>query len=305
MAPSLRKNVLATITYYDALGYPLTAFEAWKYYMQYHDGAVPQKTSYHEVLGKLEVLQSEGLIACQNGMWFLASRKALVPERMWREKISAQKLRRMRKLVKMLRFVPFVRMIAATGSLSYRHGNKNSDWDMLVVMESGALFTGRFFLTLFLQLIGKRRHGQKVVDRACLNYYTTTKKLSVPLEDWYAAHEYQVIAPLFETFSTDVFFRANAWLPKLRPNALLPLTPYRLGLQSTPASSFFQKIGEMLTGFSWLENRLKNIQQKKIASNPKTKLPGACIIAEEDTLVFFPKPRGPKIYEAFYSKLTW
>lgn len=304
MATPLRKNILATLTYYDVLEYPLTAFEVRKYLMNYHNYAEVERVSLAQVREKLQELQREGKIESRQGFWFLPGQGNRVEERIAREKISTAKLKRMRKLVAWLRYLPFVRMIAATGSLSLRHGTRGSDWDMFIVLEERALFTGRMILTLFLQCIGKRRHGRKIVDRACLNYYTGSESLTVRLRDWYASHEYQVMIPLFQTFPQDAFYRANSWLLEFRSQAHLPIARHRLLLEETPSAKKWRGRGERMLFHARLEQVLSRLQKKKIFSNPNTHQEGACIIADQHSLVFFPSPRGPKVFERFQNRLT-
>lgn len=304
MVTPLRKNILATLTYYDVLEFPLTTFEVRKYLMNYHNYGERENITLVEVYKKLQALHEEGKIATKNGFWFFPGREKRVEERIAREKISIAKLKKMRRLVALLRHLPFIRMIGATGSLSIRHGARGSDWDMFIVLEEKALFTGRLLLTLFLQLIGKRRHGVKIVDRACLNYYTGSKSLTVRLQDWYAAHEYQVMVPLFQTFALDTFYRANSWLLNFRSQAHLPVTRHRLELSDTAAIKKWRETFEKLLFIPTLEKRFAHYQKKKIAHNPATSREGACIIADEHSLVFFPEPRGPKVFEQFQKRLT-
>lgn len=304
MVTALRKNILATLAYYDVLEYPLTAFEVRKYLMNYHNQGQREHISLAEVMEKLGELKKEERIENRNGFWFLKGQEKRVEERIAREKISVGKLKRLQALVGWLRYVPFIRMIAATGSLSLRHGTRGSDWDMFIVLEERALFTGRMILTVFLQLIGKRRHGKKIVDRACLNYYTGSESLLVRLRDWYASHEYQVMIPLFQTFSRDSFYRANGWILEFRSQAHLPVTCHRLELSETKQTKQWRKFAEKLFSSLWLEQTLAHFQKKKIAGNPRTHTEGACIIADDHSLVFFPSPRGPKVFERFQERLT-
>lgn len=305
MAMPLKKNIVATLTYYDVFDYPLTAFEVRRYLMNYHNQGEGEKVSLESIEQKLRELVQEGKIATRKGFWFLGGREQNVDVRIAREKISILKLKRMKRLVGLLRYLPFIRMIGATGSLSFRYGTKGSDWDMFIVLEEKALFTGRCILTLFLQLIGKRRHGKKIVDRACLNYYTGSETLTVRLCDWYAAHEYQVMVPLFQTFSPDTFYRANGWLLEFRSHAHIPVSRHRLEMVDTPRIQKWRILIETLLFHPRIEKFLARLQKEKIARNPATKREGACIIADDHSLVFFPQPRGPKFFEQFQSRLTF
>lgn len=305
MLATLRKNILATLTYYDVLGYSLTTFEVRKYLLNYHVEKGGQKVTLSEVSEKLTELERDEHIQNKKGFWSLAGRTDLADERITKEKISIAKLKRMRRLIAWLRYLPFIRMISATGSLSLRHGSRTSDWDMFVVLEEKALFTGRLILTVFLQLIGKRRHGKKIVDRACLNYFTGSESLCVRTKDWYASHEYQVMIPLFQTFRPDAFYRANDWLLQFRSQTHLPVNPHRLQLSDTHHTRQVRNILEKIFFSSWLEKGVARLQKEKIARNPSTTLQGACIIADDHSLVFFPKPRGPKVFELFKERLRF
>ncbi len=53
-----------------------------------------------------------------------------------------------------------------------------------------------------------------------------------------------------------------------------------------------------------VERMLRILQIKKIVANPNSKKEGACIIADQHSLVFFPSPRGPKVFERFKKRLT-
>jgi hypothetical protein len=286
MSVALKKNIKATLTYYDVLEFPLTTFEAWKFLMKYHEQQSQGKATLQAVSQKLYELRTEGAIGCEKGMWFLSGRKNLVLLRVAREKISIRKLKSMKVLVTWLRYLPFVRTIAATGSLALRHGTKESDWDMLIVLKNGHLFTGRMILTLFLQIIGKRRHGNKIEDRACLNYYCTEKSLLVRPEDWYGAHEYQVMIPLFQRLSPDAFLRANGWIFHFRPHLELPLVPHKLTLAPTQKSLWVQNFLERLFSARFLEQFLARWQVQKINHNPKTHLAGSLIVADHKRLTF-------------------
>lgn len=305
MTGPLKKNIQATLAYYDVLGYPLSFFEVHQFLMKYHGDHKAPSYSLSSILQKLDELTEEGKLEKHSGFWFLPGKNSLVPERISREKISVRKLKRMRRLTKMLRYVPFVRMIAGTGSLSLRHGTRDSDWDMLVVFEKKALFTGRALLTAFLHLIGKRRHGSKIRDRACLNYFCTDESLEVKLTDWYASHEYQVMIPFFQTFGRDRFYRANGWMSQFRENVFLPLAPHRMTVTDSLRSRRLRTLGEKIFSHPLLEKKLSLFQRKKIQKNPLTKIPGACITADEERLVFFPRPRGPRVFEAFQSRLRF
>ena len=176
---------------------------------------------------------------------------------------------------------------------------------MFVVLKAGHIFTGRAILTLFLHAIGKRRHGKKIVDRACLNYYCTDKSLLVQPEDWYGAHEYQVMIPLFQGLQSDTFLRANGWMLNFHSHITFPVVSHKLTMMPTRASGMVQKNLEYIFSWGFLEKWLRSVQSRKIKRNPKTNTPGGFIVADEQRLIFFPTPRGPRVFDTFHKRLTF
>ena len=314
----IHKNILATIAYYDGLDYPLSAFEIWKYLTQVaisnsqsEKSKLPaspagrQITNYKsqnqntcslpEILTELDEYSLKRLIEEHRGFYFLRGRKELVETRIKRNKNTAGKLKRLRRTVWFLRFIPFVRMIAVTGSLAMKNSKARSDWDLLFVLKSGRIWTGRTLVTLFLQMTGKRRYAKKSNDRICLNYYITDESLELITKDFFSAGEYFFTWPAFDTGIFSKFQLRNSWIRDFRPNYYLVEAGHLRTLKDTRATKAARSIGEKIFGWNFLENWLSDWQARKIMRNPKTSLPGSFIRANENHLVFLPEPHGREL----------
>lgn len=305
MSYQVSKNILATVTYYDVLRFPLTAFEVWKHMINYASdfSAETGQITLGQVVAALEGEEARKRIEAKDGFYFLKGREALVEQRLRAEKISARKLKRMRRLVRWLAWIPYLRMVGASGSLSMKNGTAASDWDMFVVFQSGRIWLGRTLLTGFLHLIGRRRHGQKIIDRACLNYFVADTSLEITTKDLFSAHEYHFLIPLLSFPVFGRFERANAWIKQYKPQYGPTLAP---PLWSLAPSAFQGKAQVLLEGFFdafSLEEWLKNWQKRKIAANPNTALTGSLIEASDRALIFLPHPRGPKVFDEFKQRL--
>ncbi len=302
---SLSKNLLATIAYYDALDCPLTAFEAWLHCVRMEDDADGDGHAIRlgDVVAALSGdTFSDRIVPC-DGFYPLRGREALVRSRIRSEKISSAKLKRVRSLSRFLAFVPFVRMIGVTGSLAMKAGDRESDWDFFVVLRAGRIWVGRTFLTGFLHIIGKRRHGKYHRDRACLNYYVSEDALEISTKDLFSAHEYQFLVPVVGEEVFRRFELRNRWIkkfkPQFRPIELLPLWYVR----EPGAAPRVRRLLEVVFDSAFLESWLASWQKKKIARNPKTRIFGGHIEATDQALIFLPKPRGPRVFERFMR--TW
>lgn len=301
----LRKSALATLVYYDVLGYPLTEFEAWKHLIQTKesddDALAP---TLPEVSGALDALVGEGRLSRFRGFLSLPGREALVLARIHDEKQAVRKIKRAARLVRFLRWIPYIRMIGLTGSLSMKQGDQSSDWDFFVVLRKGAIWRGRTFLALVLQLIGKRRHGHHIENRACLNHFVTDSSLEISLQDFFSAHEYRFMYPLSGWDTYRRFELSNRWMVRIKPAFTLSEIPPLWLSQSSPVGSSLQRMLETCFDIRHIETLLAYWQKKKIAANPKTRLEGAFIVATDDALIFLPKPKGPEVFERFKRALS-
>jgi len=309
MEQNLKQAILATIAYYDELGYPLTAFEVWKYLTKITNKTQILNNEKHnysliEVLNNLENDNLKKYVEEYRGFYFLQGRRKLVGMRLNRMKIAVSKIKRLRRTVKLMRLVPFVKMIGMTGRLAMKNTQKKSDWDVLVVLKHGHIWIGRTLVTIFLQLLSKRRHGEKMRDRVCLNYFIADRSLEIKNKDIFSAGEYFSLVPLFGEKTYYKFLEANCWIQDFKPNFSIPekASDFRL-VKDSNVAKFIRKTGEILFGWKFLEDILRSVEKKKIESNPLTHLEGSQVEATDEALIFLPKPQAPRVIARFEEKM--
>ncbi len=296
----LYKNIIATITYYDVLNYPLTAFEVWKYLIRSSSDDSKNVWSFPDIQYALEQKEITRYVSQTNGMYYLFGRENIVFLRKQHEYISFVKMRRLRRIVSILRISPFVRSIYVTGRLAYNNCDRESDLDVLVVYKYGHIWTGRFCITVFSHLLGVRRQDNKTNNRICLNYHITTKSLRVPTQDLFAAHEYISAIPLFDMGYYVQFCHENRnWIQNMKPHHKCTRIKSELTISDNFVTKYIRKFFEIILADKAMERRLKKMQSKKIQNNPKTKRKGALIMYSDNNLIFLPKPQGPIIFEEY------
>lgn len=300
----LRKAVLATVAYYDALEYPLTEFEAWKHLIADKGDSVSDVPSLGQVAAAIDGLVESEVILRINGFVVLPGRQSLVPERIRGEKYSVGKIKRAARLIRGLAWVPFIRMIALTGSLSMKRGDHESDWDLFVVLSRGAIWRGRTLLSLVLQLVGKRRHGRHIENRACLNHFVTDGSLEIAMQDYFSASEYRFMYTFLGRDTERRFELVNRWIARIKPNYQPTEIPNLWLHEASPTVLKIRAALERL--FSWCEweRMLSRWQKKKIEHNPKSLVPGAFIVANDEALIFLPHPKGPVVFDRFKERLA-
>jgi hypothetical protein len=305
----LQKYILTTVIYYDGLDYPLTSFEIWKYLTRYqgtdneNQNKMEEKFTLGEVLRELEEYKLKRFIQEYQGFYFLKGRSELVRQRIRRNKISMVKIKKLRRTVWFLKFIPFVRMVGVTGRLAIKSAEADSDWDVLVVLRHGKIWTGRTLVTAILQVMGKRRHGDKIRDRVCLNYFVTDESLELATQNLYDSSEYFFIFPLFDSGLFSSFQRKNKWIRDFKLNYYVSGSSHLKNLEDSRTAELARKIGESIFRAQFLENWLEVWQQKKIAKNPKTEKLGSFVRATKDHLIFLPEPQGPRLAQMLAQKI--
>ncbi len=321
---SLSQDILGTIIYYDILKFPLTSFEIWKYLLGIEnwesgiENGNKKNTEYSlgEIIEALENKELKKHVEEFRGFYFLKGRKSLVEQRLQNDKNSIAKFKIARRVAWWMQFVPFVRMVAVTGTLAMKNPERDSDIDFFVVLEKGRIWTGRLLVTFLVHLLGKRRYGKKIKDRICLNYFITTGSLEIKKKDLFAANEYSFIYPLFACplryaercgrgFDMyQLFDEANIdWIKKYKPNfEFSDLRPakYFVEIKSLQkrAQIFFEGLINLFWGDrieSWLEKR----QIARIKRNPLTYKKGGYVEYNDENLIFLPEPQGPEIQKKF------
>ncbi|HBP00736.1 MAG: hypothetical protein UY41_C0025G0006 [Candidatus Moranbacteria bacterium GW2011_GWE1_49_15] len=301
----ISKNILATVAYYDVFSYPLTPFEVWKYLMNsdYYDEGKRSDVGLHEVLHELRQDPLIRFIEEKNGFYFLKGRQDLVEERIMKSKISFSKAKRLQAMVSLIRCVPFVRMIGITGRLAMKSAQLKSDWDLLIVLESGHIWMGRTLVTLVTHLVGKRRHKSKIKDRVCLNYFLAKGSMEISTKDLYSANEYFFMQPVFGFETYRSFQLKNRWIRSIKPHYMpSEIEPVNM-VHDNAFSGTVRSLGEKLLGFAFLERILCDLEKRKIMRNPKTHQEGSFIKASDDALVFLPELKGPRIFDEFKKKI--
>jgi len=304
------KMLISTVAYYNELDYPLTAFEIWKHLTVFEKNQENKSLGIEKIISILEDEKIKEFIQESKGFYFMKGRLKLIETRLKKNKISSLKIKKLRKIAYFLRFVPFVRMIAITGRLAMKSAERESDWDLFIILKNGRIWTGRTMVTLFLHLIGKRRYGKKIKDRACLNYFVSDESLKIDIENrplevnLFSASEYSFSIPLFGFKKYHKFQIKNSWIKDFKPNYSLTEIKDLKMISDNRFSKSIRKCGEKMLSFDFIENLLRKVEKEKIAKNPKTHKQGSIIEAKDEMLVFLPEPQGREIYERYREKLA-
>ena len=255
----LERAILTLVTYYDIFDYPLSLMEVylWMYSAPLRpscdsglrgvSACPPAAGSLRGILKSLDNLGDK--IEERDGFYFLKGRRELVRMRQEKRNFGVLKWKKAVKVVKVLRYVPFVRMIALCNNNGFLNTKKESDIDFFVITGAGQIWLTRFLVSLITQIMGVRRQGQKIDDRICLSFYITDEALDVrkfyDKNNMYLYQWMNLVAPIFDVGGIyEKFFCANKWIKEFLPRAGEWLVPESAVIADKKGSRKIREIGE-------------------------------------------------------------
>lgn len=240
---NLSLAVLKTVAYSDMFDYPLTAREIHRY-------LTGVKASLQEVV---RFVGEDGLFTRTDDYFTLPGREEIVNIRLQREAQSRLLMPRAIHYGRMLGTLPYVRMVALTGSLAVMNISGNHDFDYMLVTQSGRLWTARAFAVTFGRIMRPFGH------RICVNLLISESALAWPQCDLYSAREICQMIPISGIEVYRRFCAANAWTESILPNSGL-FTYDRVPVSSPGRKNTIQKLLEISLSSERLEQWAMRLQ---------------------------------------------
>jgi hypothetical protein len=204
-----RQRALATaaveaLRYYDVFDWPLTAGEIHR--------ALPVPARRHEVHALLadDARRPAGIVRA-GGLYALAGSTGAFARRERALAVSARLWPHAERLGRRLARMPWVQMVAVTGSLAVGAATDDADIDLFVVTADG-----RLWLTRALTIATGRTLPGEVVP--CPNYLLAASALALPERDRFTAHELAQLVPLHGADTYHALLVQNAWYREHLPN---------------------------------------------------------------------------------------
>ncbi len=149
-----------------------------------------------------------------------------------RMKEAARKLQHIKWYVRVLSYIPTIRLVGLSGSIAVGVAKKTDDIDLFIITKAHWLWTTRFLTIVIALLCGlKRSRGAKrAKDKVCLNLFFDERDVCLPKKKQtiYGAHEVLQMVPLITIDNTyERFLKANRWVRTYFPNVVIPRTPAR------------------------------------------------------------------------------
>jgi hypothetical protein len=296
---TLEDAVLLTLSYYDALGLPATAFEVWQNLIKF-------RASYLEVVRAMERLPLKSLLTVDRGYYSLRDLDH-IETRFTKQKVSEMRWRKARRTARWLAAVPFVTSVSVVNNVALNNANASSDIDLFITVKPGRLWTARLLVTALTNLLRRRRHARRIADRICLSFYVTDsaynfEKLAVNGGDVYLAHWIFNLGTLWQRRGRQSpqqeLDRHNPWIHQIfTQREFSPVSPRRqvgrvwswvVRLAQAPLELVLQtRLG------NWVEAKVRAFQlgwmHKTVPTEIKT--PTSHILITDDMLKFHEQDR--------------
>ncbi len=175
-----------------------------------------------------------------------------------------QKWKKLVKLASSFRFVPFLNFVIVTGSMAVGNVKEGSDFDLLISVKKGRMFTARYAVNLVFSLLGKRRPDdfeETKKDKLCLNHFVTEATWKIKPINPYSATIYKNWVPLWgNRTKIEKFLTLNSdYDPNMRMHV------HDLRFNDGNESRFAKILEKFLSGGlgDFLENKITSVIAKR------------------------------------------
>ena len=203
--PAQERAFLQSVVYAALFDYPLTLQQLRETLI----GEVADERALLDWYEHSDYLQAT--IDFSDGYFYPRGRRNLLDTRAVRERTSRNLLRQLSAPLSCITRLPFVRMVAVSGSLAHLNADGHADLDLFVVTSPRRVWTVTVTTLLLARLLGWRR-------QLCLNYVVSERTLWVAPADLFSANQIVHLQPVLGEETYRRFLDANRFVERFYPN---------------------------------------------------------------------------------------
>jgi len=197
--------VLRSVTYASLFDYPLTLAQLRESLVEVEAADATILSCWHHSAW----LQSA--IEHREGLFFTIGRADMISTRAKREALSRDLLHRDRRMFRFVAGMPFVRMVALSGSLAHLNAEPSADIDLFIITKSDRVWCVTVAALLIAKVMGWR-------GRLCLNYVISERQLAIAPADLFSANQIIHLRPVMGWATYQRFLDANPFVTRHYPN---------------------------------------------------------------------------------------
>lgn len=233
--------VLRSVIYASLFDYPLTVHQLHKSLIGVR-AECTDIVSWWRISGLLQAT-----VEYRDGLFFPAGRSDLIATRARREALSRELLDRDGRILSLLAKMPFVRMVALSGSLAHLNAEGSADLDLFVITAPHRVWSVTLAVLVLSRLLGWRKH-------MCLNYVVSERTMKIVPEDLFTANQIIHLRPVFGEPVFQRFVKTNGFVRNHYPNFELSNPVSGTNFDKTGSRRAFEAV--LNTGPAQLAERL-------------------------------------------------
>jgi hypothetical protein len=284
---SIEAAILCTLLYADIFQFAMTLPELHRHLISSQAVSIE---AIQKILNQSPRLKT--LLIQENGFITLAKCCENIARRLEREQYVQALFDDAVRYGQWLAQIPFVRMVAMTGSLAVRNPvNQSDDYDYLLVTQPGRVWLARALAIALVRLVRFRKR------ELCPNYVLASDQLEQPNQDLFMAREVAQMFPIYGMSVYEAMLAANDWVENYLPN----VTPYPT--QSSTPNPLKILLEKMLGG--WLGDKLENweYQRKRRKFESEAHKPDSAAVIDSGHVKGHFKDNGHPIMQQYYARL--
>ncbi len=272
MIHPLEQSIIQTLAYFSLFSYPLTKRELQRYLLNID----AQMNDIEQALISLQ--QQQQIVVISQHIWLAKEKDTPLLVRQQRFWYAKQRLDIAKRAAKKLRYIPFIQAVFVCNQLHIT-AHKGSDIDVFIIVKRNHIWMARLLATLWLSLLGMRRHGSTIDNHICLSFFCTDDALDMARvalpDDIYLAYWLDILIPVFDPDSyREKIIQENAWAKKMIPKLgqpphidtqCIPDTRYAAAMRSIGERFLYSWIGKKISAYS------KYLQVQKMKKNVHSK----------------------------------
>lgn len=197
--------IARSVLYASLFDYPLTL-------AQLRQTLIESIQTPTEILSTYEHSEAlQGAIDYRDGLFFPRGRTDLVAERRRREVRSRRFLARNGVLLRLIALMPYVRMVALSGSIAHLNLDGNGDLDLCIVTRGRRVWSVTVAIVVLAKLMRRRRI-------LCANFVVADSRLVLDQQDLFTASQIIHLKPLVGDDVFKQFVAANSFVLRFYPN---------------------------------------------------------------------------------------
>lgn len=204
----MKNSILHVLEYFSTFSYPPTTSEVYSF--------LNIKKSEREFNNELNTLVKKRIILKQNNR--LALHKSHFTIYSKRSRHSSMLLSKALPFIHKLAYIPTVKFVGISGSLSMNNTSNEGDVDLFVITSANSIWLTRFIVLVYKYIVMAIQ--KEIGSKMCFNMFFSEKGLQLPPEkqNEYTAHEILQLRSVVDKDSIYMsFLYSNKWLVRLFP----------------------------------------------------------------------------------------